>query len=71
MLPLFWSGPAHKLYLNYWATHSLGIGLMEDYCRRGPRVVLRLGEKADLWEALLRDKADGTTRSIAGLNYQF
>ncbi|MBI5901168.1 MAG: hypothetical protein HZB40_18350 [Rhodocyclales bacterium] len=65
------SGPAHKLYLNYWATHSLGIGLMEDFSGRGPRVVLRLGEKANLWGALLRDRADGATRGIAGLNCQF
>lgn len=65
------SGPAHKIYLNYWARPSLGVGLMEDFSGRGPRVVLRLSEKANLWGALLRDRADGATRGIAGLNYQF
>jgi hypothetical protein len=65
------SGPAHKLYLNYWLTKSIGLGLMEDTSGRGPRVVLPLGEKANLWGALLRDHADGATRGIAGLNYQF
>ncbi|MDP2826370.1 MAG: hypothetical protein Q8O52_27240 [Sulfuritalea sp.] len=65
------SGPSHKLYLNYWLTKSLGLGLMDDDSGRGPRVVLPLGEKANLWGALLRDKADGTTKAIAAVNYQF
>lgn len=65
------SGPSHKLYLNYWLTKSLGLGLMEDSSGRGPRVVLPLGEKANLWGALLRDKSDGTTKAVAAVNYQF
>lgn len=65
------SGPSHKLYANYWLTNSLGLGLMDDHSGRGPRVVYRLGEKANLWGALLRDKSDGTTRAVAALNYQF
>ncbi len=65
------SGPSHKLYLNYWLTKSIGLGLMEDSSGRGPRVVVPIGEKANLWGALLRDKSDGTTRAVAALNYQF
>jgi hypothetical protein len=44
---------------------------MEDSSGLGPRVVLPLGEKANLWGALLRDRADGTTRAVAAVNYQF
>ncbi len=65
------SGPSHKLYLNYWLRNSLGVGLMEDHSGRGPRVVFRIGEKANLWGALLRDKSDGTTKAVAAVNYQF
>ena len=65
------SGPSHKLYLNYWLTKSLGLGLMDDSSSRGPRVVLPLGEKANVWGALLRDKSDGTTKAVAAVNYQF
>jgi hypothetical protein len=65
------SGPSHKLYLNYWLTKSLGLGLMDDDSGRGPRVVLPIGEKANLWGALLRDKLDGTTRAVAAVNHQF
>lgn len=42
------SGPSHKLYLSYWLTKSLGLGLMEDSTGRGLRVAVRLGEKANL-----------------------
>jgi len=65
------SGPSHKLYLNCWLTKSIGLGLIEDSSGRGPRVVVPLGEKANLWGALLRDKSDGTTRAVAAVNYQF
>ncbi|MDZ4251061.1 MAG: hypothetical protein U1A72_00620 [Sulfuritalea sp.] len=65
------SGPSHKLYVNYWATQSLGLGLMDDDSGRGPRVVLRLGEKANIWAAVLRDRVTGETKSIAAVNYQF
>ncbi|MDO8958564.1 MAG: hypothetical protein Q7U85_02400 [Rhodocyclaceae bacterium] len=65
------SGPSHKLFLNYWLTKSVGIGLMDDTSGRGPRVVLPLGEKVNLWGALLRDKSDGTTKAVAAVNYQF
>lgn len=65
------SGPSHKLYLNYWLRNSLGIGRMEDHSGRGPRVVYRVGEKANIWGALLRDKSDGTTKAVAAVNYQF
>lgn len=65
------SGPSHKLYLNYWLRNSLGIGLMEDHSGRGPRMVLRFSEKANLWGALLRQNADGSTRALAAVNYQF
>lgn len=65
------SGPSHKLYLNYWLTKSLGLGLMEDSSGRGLRVVLPFGEKANLWGALLRDKSDGTTKAVVAVNYQF
>lgn len=65
------SGPSHKVYLNYWLTDSVGVGLMDDDSGRGPRVELRLGEKANLWGALLRDKSDGTATAVAAVNYQF
>ncbi len=65
------SGPSHKLYLNFWLTKSIGLGLMEDSFGRGPRVVLPLGEKANLWGALLRDKSDGTSKAVVAVNYQF
>ena len=65
------SGPSHKVFLNYWAADSVGVGLMDDDTGRGPRVVLRLGEKTNLWGALLRDKSDGTTKAITAVNYQF
>ena len=65
------SGPSHKLYLNYWLTKSIGLGLMEDSSGRGPRVVVPLGEKANLWGALLRDQSNGATTSFAAVNYQF
>jgi hypothetical protein len=65
------SGPSHKVFLNYWLTHSVGIGLMDEESGRGPRVVYRLGEKANLWGAVLREKSDGTARGIAAVNYQF
>ena len=65
------SGPSHKLYLNYWVTKSLGLGLMEDSSGHGPRVVVRLCEKANVWGALLRDRTEGTTKAVAAVNYQF
>ncbi len=65
------SGPSHKLYLNYWLFKSIGLGLMEDSSGRGPRVVFPLGEKANLWGALLRDKADGTSKAVVAVSYQF
>jgi len=34
-------------------------------------VVVPLGEKANLWGALLRDTSDGTTKAVAAVNYQF
>lgn len=65
------SGPSHKLFLNYWLKDSVGVGLMDDDSGRGPRVVFPLGDKANIWGALLRDKSDGTTRAVAAVNYQF
>lgn len=65
------SGPSHKVYLNYWVTKSLGLGLMDDHSGRGPRVVFPLGEKANLWVALLRDRSTGKANAIAAVNYQF
>lgn len=44
---------------------------MDDDSGRGPRVVFRLGEKANLWSAVLRDKSNGAAKSIAAGNYQF
>ena len=65
------SGLSHKVYLNYWLTKSLGLGLMDDDSGRGPRVVFPLGEKANLWVALLRDRETGNSNAIAAVNYQF
>ncbi len=65
------SGPSHKVFLNYWLTHSVGIGLMDEDAGRGPRVVYRLGEKANLWGAVLHDRLNGGTRSVMAVNYQF
>ena len=65
------AGPSHRLFLNYWLTKSLGLGLMDDDSGRGPRVVFPLGEKATIWGAVLRDQSDGTTKTIAAVNYQF
>lgn len=65
------SGPAHKVFLNYWLTNSIGIGLMDEDAGRGPRLVFRLGEKANLWGAALRDRSTGETKSIVAVNYQF
>lgn len=65
-------GSRFRIDLNYWLTKSLGLGLMEDSSGRGPRAVMPLGEKANLWGALLRDKSsDGTTKAVAAVNYQF
>lgn len=52
-------------------TKSPGLGLMDDDSGRGPRVLVPLGDKANLWGALLRDKPDGTTKAVAAVNYQF
>ena len=65
------SGPSHKVYLNYWVTKSLGLGLMDSNSGRGPRLVFPLGEKANLWVALLRDRATGSSNAIAAVNCQF
>ena len=65
------SGPSHKIYLNYWLKSSVGIGLMDQQSGRGPRMVFRLSEKANIWGALLRDRSDGTSRAIVAVNYQF
>lgn len=65
------AGPSHKVYLNYWLTKSVGIGLMDEEAGRGPRVVYRLGEKANLWGAVLRDRSNGEAMSVMAVNYQF
>jgi hypothetical protein len=65
------SGPSHKLYLNYWLTDTLGAGLMDDDSGLGPRVVFRLGEKANVWGALLRDRSRGENNAVVAVNYQF
>lgn len=65
------SGPAHKVYLNYWLTRTLGIGLMDTDTGRGPRVVIPLGEKANIWGAVLRDRSTHETSSVFAVNYQF
>lgn len=57
--------------LNHWLTRSLALGLMDDDSGRGPRVVFHLGEKATIWGAVLRDRSNGATKSIAAVNYQF
>lgn len=65
------SGPSHKLYLNCWLTKWVGLGLMDDRSGRGPRMVFRFGENANIWGTSLRDKSDGAIKSIAAVNYQF
>lgn len=65
------SGPSHKLYLNYWLTESVGVGLMDDDSGLGPRAVFRLGDKANIWGAVLRDRSSDETNAIVAVNYQF
>ncbi len=66
------SGPFHKVFLNYKATDSIRLGLMDQSSAGfGPRVASNITKNSEVWGAVLRDHTTRATNLIFAVNSQF